>query len=120
MTEFCALKAKSYAFTTDDNEETKRTKGTKKCVIKKDLTFKNYKDSELGNKTITRSQLRFKSDHHYVFTERINQIAISPNDDKRLQTFGRIITYPYGATAVKVCESDMLTKIKGKPIAIYY
>ena len=28
MTEFCAPKAKTYSFTTDDNEETKRTKGT--------------------------------------------------------------------------------------------
>ena len=120
MTEFCAPKAKTYSFTTDDNEETKRTKGTQKCVIKKDLTFENYKESVLGNKTIKRSQLRFKSDHHYVFTERINKIAISLNDDTILQTFGRIITYPYGAPAVKVCESEMLTKIKGKPIAMYY
>ena len=120
MTEFCAPKAKTYSFTTDDNEETKRTKGTQKCVIKKDLTFENYKESVLGNKTIKRSQLPFKSDHHYVFTERINKIAISLNDDTILQTFGRIITYPYGAPAAKVCESEMLTKIKGKPIAMYY
>ena len=40
MTEFCAPKAKTYSFTTDDNE-TKRAKGTQKCVIKKDLTFEN-------------------------------------------------------------------------------
>ena len=52
MTEFCAPKAKTYSFTTDDNEETKRAKGTQKCVIKKDLTFENYKESVLGDKTI--------------------------------------------------------------------
>ena len=30
------------------------------------------------------------------------------NDNKRLQTFGRVTTYPYGTNAFKVCESEML------------
>ena len=38
----------------------------------------------------------------------INKIALSSNDDKRLQTFDRITTYPYGTNAFKVCESEML------------
>ena len=41
----------------------------------------------LKNKTILVSRLRFKSDHHNVYTEEINKIVISPNDGKRLQTF---------------------------------
>ena len=57
------------------------------CVIKHMLTFENYKESVLKNKTILRSQLRFKSDGHNVYTEEINKIAIRNNDDKRFQTF---------------------------------
>ena len=33
------------------------------------------------------------------------------NDDKRLQTYGKITTCPYGTNAFKVCESEML-KVK--------
>ena len=55
-----------------------------------------------------KSQQRFKSDHHKVYTEEVNMIALSSNDDKRLQTFDRIETYPYGTNAFKVCESEMM------------
>ena len=43
-----------------------------------------------NNKTILKSQLRFKSDHHNVYTEEVNKIALNSNDDKRLQTFDRV------------------------------
>ena len=38
--------------------------------------FENYKDSLFNNKTIMRSQLRFKSDHHNVYTEEVNEIKL--------------------------------------------
>ena len=74
--------------------------------------FENYKDSLFDNKTIMRSQLWFKSDHHNVYTEEGNKIALNSNDNKRLQTIDRIRTYPYGTNAFKVCESEMLSKIR--------
>ena len=120
MIENYNARAKTYAFKLDDDKETKRAKGTKKCVIKKDLTFENYKESVLKNKLIIRSQLRFKSDHHNVYTEEIDKIEISSNDDKRLQTFDGITTYPIGTNAFKVCESEMLAKRKDVPIKLYY
>ena len=43
-----------------------------------------------------------------MFIEEVNKIALSSNDDKRLQTFDRITTYPYGTNAFKACESEML------------
>ena len=43
-----------------------------------------------------------------MYTEEVNKIALSSNDDKRLQTSDRITTYPYGTNAFKVCESEML------------
>ena len=62
----------------------------------------------INNKIILKSQQRFKSDHHNVYTEEVNKIALSSNDDKRLQTHDKITTYPYGTNAFEVCESEML------------
>ena len=53
---------------------------------------------------------RFRSYNHDVYAEEVNKIALSSNDDKTLQTFDRIATYPYGTNAFKVCESEMLLK----------
>ena len=61
-----------------------------------------------NNKIILKSQQRFKSDYHKVYTEEVNKIVLSSNDDKRLQTFNKITTYSYGANAIKVCESEMM------------
>ena len=47
-----------------------------------------------------------------MYTEKVNKIALSSIDDKRLQTFDRVTTYPYGTNAFKVCESEMLSKIR--------
>ena len=58
------------------------------------------------------SQLRCKTDHQNVYTEEVNKIALNSNDNKRLQTFDRITTYPYGTNAFKVSESEMLSKIR--------
>ena len=55
-----------------------------KVYKKRRLMFENYKDSLFNDKTILKSQLRFKSNHHDVYTEEFNKIALSSNDDKRL------------------------------------
>ena len=105
------IRPKTYAYITDDSIKHEKAKGTKKCVIKREIIFENYKDCLLNNKNVYRSQQRFKSYNHDVYTEEVNKIALSSNDDKRLQTFDRITTYPYGTNAFKVCESEML-KVK--------
>ena len=92
----------------DGDSEVKKSKGTKTCVIKRELMFENYTDCLRNDKIILKSQQRFKSDHHKVYTEEVNKIALSSNDDKRLQTHDKITTYPYGTNAFKVCESEML------------
>ena len=78
----------------DDNREVKKSKGTKKCVIKRQLMFENYKDCLFNVKIILKSQQRFKSNYHNIYTEEINKIARSSNDDMKLQTSDRIKTYP--------------------------
>ena len=59
-----------------------------------------------------RSQQSFRSDHHRVYTEEVNKIALSSNDDKRIQTFDKVTTYPYGTNVFKVCENEMLLRNK--------
>ena len=116
MTEFCALRAKAYSYKLDDGTENKKAKGTKKCIVKSELTFKNYVDCLFNDKTIIKSQQRFRSDHHRICTEEVNKIALSSNNDKRLQTSDKVTTYPYGTNVFKVCESEILVKLKQKPI----
>ena len=65
-----------------------------------------------NNKTILKSELRFKSDDHNVYTEEVIKTALNSNDDKRLQTFDRVATCPYGTNAFKIWESEMLSKYK--------
>ena len=61
-----------------------------------------------NDKIILKSHQRFKSDHHNVYTGETNKIALSSNDDKRLQTSDRIKAYPYGTNVFKVYDSEML------------
>ena len=114
MTIFVALRAKSYSYLKEDNGKhvtEKKAKGTKKCVIKRILTFIDYKDCLLNNEIILKLQQRFKSEAHNVCTEEIYKISLSSNDDKRLQNFDRITSYPYGTSAGKVCKTEMLSKL---------
>ena len=53
-----------------------------------------------------------RSDHHRVYTEEVDKIALRSNDDERLQTFDKVTTFPYETPAVKVCESQMKMKMK--------
>ena len=81
-------------------------------LIKWILKYNDYEDCLLNNRIILKSQQRFKSDYQNEYTEQINKIALSSNDDKGLQTFDKITTHPYGTNAFKVCESEMLSKYK--------
>ena len=112
MTEFCALRAKAYAYKLNDNTEMKKAKGTKKCIVKRGITYKNYADALFNDEVMIRSQQRFRSDHHKVCMEEVNKIALSSNDDKRVQAFDKVTTFPYGTNVFKVCESEMLSKNK--------
>ena len=114
MTEFVALRPETYSYLTDDCEEDKKAKGTKKCVIKRRLKFDDYKDCLLNNQVVLKSQQRFKNERHDLYTEEINKIALSSNDGKRLQTFDRIISYPYGTRVGKVCKAELLSKVNIK------
>ena len=73
---------------------------------------KNYEDCLRNNKIIIKSQQVFRSDCHNVNTVEINKIVLSSDDDKRLQTFDRITTYPQGTNASKICESETMMMVR--------
>ena len=98
ITEFFTLRPKTYSYLTDDSKEDKKAKGTKKCVIKKMIKFDDYKKCLLNDKVILKSQQRFISNKHDVYTENVNKIALSNNDDKRIVSSNKITSYPYGYT----------------------
>ena len=107
MTEFVALRPKTYSYLTDltdDCKEDKKAKGTKKSVIKRRLKFNDYKNCLLNNQIVLKSQQRFKSEKHDIYTENVNKIALSSNDDKTLVTFDKITTYRYGYKGKHVKE----------------
>ena len=98
ITEFVTLKPKTYSFLTDDGKEDKKAKGTKKCVIKKMIKPNDYKKCLLNDEVILKSQQRFICKKHDFYTENINKIALSNNDDKRVVSSNKISSYPYGYT----------------------
>ena len=96
ITEFVALRPKGYSYITDDLLELKKAKRTKKCVVKKMLRFNDYKKCLFEKEKILKSQQRFKSENHSMYTECINKIALSRDDDKRIVTSDEITSHPYG------------------------
>ena len=65
-----------------------------------------------NNNPVLRSQEVFKSELHDVYTLKLNKIALSSNDDKKLQTYDKITTYPYGSSVGKVCKTELLHTVK--------
>ena len=96
ITEFVTSMPKTYSYLTVDGKEYKKAKGTKKCVIKKMIKFNDYKKCLLNDEVILKSQQRFISKKHDVYTENINKIALSNDDDKRIVSSDKITSYPYG------------------------
>ena len=92
-TEFAALIPKTYSCLMDDENNDQK-------LI--------YENCLVNNKIIFKSQQRFKSEAHNEYTEEITKIALSSNDDNRLQAFENIASYPYGGSAGKVYKTELL------------
>ena len=73
------------------------------------LKFNDYKNCLLTDKVVLKSQQRFKSKRHDVYTEEFNKTALNSNDDKRLQTFDKITT-----SVGRVCKTELLIKVNIK------
>ena len=105
MTEFMVLRPKLYSNGKLDGGETpaglcfiedKKCKGIKKCVVKKTLIFKDYKNCLFNDSTEYRSQLMFRSIKHDIFTIEVNKVALNRDDDKRISGRDGIFTFARG------------------------
>ena len=112
------LRAKSYSYLIDTSSENRKKQKVQKSVMKRELKFQDYKNclnaakidgkikylekkkynvdklkEFVKNKAMLKKQRRFKSERHNVFTEAIHKIALSTNDDKRIQSTDPIKTH---------------------------
>ena len=120
----------------DNGNDHKKAKGTKKSLIKRKSKFKNYEEynkatkvdnkikylekngvntdfsknhyekSTKNNKLILKTRQKFKSKSHNAFTEEINKIALSSNDDKRIQAIDSIEAYAYETNKDLIREKE--------------
>ena len=81
--EFVGLRAKLYSYRMLEGEEDKKCKGVKKSVIKKNITHDDYKKCLFTGKEQLRTMNVVRSHKHDVYTEEVNKIALSSDDDKR-------------------------------------
>jgi len=97
--EFVGLRAKLYSFKMYEGKETKICKGIKKAVTKrnyKSITHEDYKDCLLTRREQLRSMNVIRSRLHEVYTEEVNKIALSDEDDKRIIQNDGISTLAHG------------------------
>ena len=111
MTEFIALRPKLYSFRKLDGVEDKKCKGIKKCVVKKTLTFDDYKNYLLNptNESVHRSQLMFRSKKHKVHMIEDNKVALNWNNDQRIAKKDGISTLAHGHKSL--CWSRLLGEV---------
>ena len=69
-----------------------------------DSFIENHKEFMKDNKSKLKSQERFRSKVHNVFTEEVNKIARSTNDDKRIQSIDSIESYAYRTRKYLACK----------------
>ena len=90
----------------------RKLKEQRSVLLKKKSKFGDYRACLFNNNPVLRYQEVFKSKLHDVYTLKINKIALSNNDGKRLHTCDKITTYPYGCSVGKVCKTELLNKVK--------
>ena len=100
------LKFENYKICLETTQVDNKTNYLEKIEIKADNLKKDCKEFMKNNKLILKTQQKFKSERHNVFTEEINEIALSSNDDKRMQSIDSIGTYAYGTNKDLVSEKE--------------
>ena len=99
--EFVGLRAKLYSFIMDDGEENKKCKGVKKQVVESSISHEDYKTCLLTGKEQLRKQNILRSYNHEVYTEEVNKIALSAQDDKRYILSDGVHTLAWGHYKIK-------------------
>ena len=94
--EFVGLRAKLYSYKMFEGEESKKCKGIKKQVVERSITHEDYKTCLLTGKEQLRKMPVIRSYDHEVYTEEVNKVALSAEDDKRYIMEDGIHTMAWG------------------------
>ena len=82
--EFVGLRAKLYSYKMYEGKEEKKCKGIKKNVIENKITHEDYKHCLFTRKSKLAKMNVIRSRAHNIYTEKINKVALSCEDDKRI------------------------------------
>ena len=94
--EFVGLRAKLYSYKMQEGEESKKCKGIKKQVVAKSITHEDYKTCLRTGKEQLRKQNILRSYEHEIYTEEVNKVALSAEDDKRYILSDGVHTLAWG------------------------
>lgn len=95
MKSFIGLRSKLYTIMLDAGKEIKKAKGIKRSVVN-NLRYFDYKNCLDTNEILMRSMYIFKSIKHIIFTQKINKVTLSSNDDKRYIPKNDVHTLAWG------------------------
>ncbi|XP_065216507.1 uncharacterized protein LOC135842799 [Planococcus citri] len=97
---FLGTKAKSYCYGVEDELKiqkiVKKIKGVKKNVVENDVTLDDFKNCLENKVTIYKQMYNFRSFKHVIFTQLLNKIALTYDDDKRFIIPNSEDTLPWG------------------------
>jgi len=106
------LRAKQYSFKMwEDSSEHKRCKGIRKNVVKNRITHDDYNNCLLNREEQMRKMNVIRSHLHHVYTEEVNKVALSAEDDKRVIMENGIHTLAYGHYSLKTEGEDGISWI---------
>ena len=96
ITEFVGHKSKVYSYLTDNDYNSKKNKGIKKCVMDKFITHQDYKDCLFNKEDKYITQNTFRSYKHTIYTIKQKKKALCYTDDKVYICDDNIHTYSHG------------------------
>ena len=96
IAKFVGLRAKLYAYSMHEGAEHKKCKGIKKKTVDKTMTIDNYEQVLFSKAAQLRKMNVIRSHGHEIYTEELNKVALSADDDKRIIMEDGIHTLAYG------------------------
>ena len=102
--EFVSLRAKLYSYNILDGSEDKKCKGVTKNGTKRGIQFDDYRECLFSRKEQHRKMNVIRSHCHEIYSEEINKIDLSTDDDKRVIMADGIYILAYGHTKIKNCN----------------
>src|SRR5688572_22739015 len=99
--EFIGLRSKLYSYKMAGVDH-KKAKGVRKNVVKKSITHEDYRNCLFTKREQSRRMNVIRSHQHDIYTEEVNKVALSADDDKRIVMMDGISTLSYGHYSLNI------------------